>query len=165
MSVKDGLWKRPAQKDIAAAVLGLSLLFGNVGQTLIDQEAMHEGLDASETIAESVFQTLVQDGLYDRGATYALVGAPCSSPLFFATPLYHKANGYAKAGGPWWDGSELDNRAWYGLFHYRLGLELPMCDAIRYEQLARSIEVRAMPLYPAEGAIQEIDGVIVIRIS
>lgn len=162
---RKSLLGRLARKDMAAAALGLSLLFGNVSQTLIDQEAMAEGMHASGSIAESVFQTLVKDGLYDCGATYVLVGAPCGSPLFFATPLYDKANSYARSGGPWWDGSELDNRAWYGLFHYRLGLELPMCDAVRYEQLAKSAEVREMPLYPAEGSIKEIDGVIVIRIS
>ena len=154
-----------ARKDMAVVVLGLSLLFGNVSQILIDQEAMAEGMHASRSIGESVFQTLVQEGLYGREATYALIGAPCASPLFFATPLYDKANSYAKFGGPWWDGSELDNRAWYGLFHYRLGLELPMCDAGRYEELARSAAVREMPVYPAEGSIQEIEGVIVIKVS
>ncbi len=162
---RKSLLERLARKDMAAAALGLPLLFGNVSQTLIDQEAMAEGMHASGSIAESVFQTLVQDGLYDREATYALVGAPYASPLFFATPLYDKANSYAKFGGPWWDGSELDNRAWYGLFHYRLGLELPMCDAGRYEELTRSAVVREMPVYPAEGSIQEIEGVIVIKIS
>lgn len=165
LSLKKGLVQRMIQRDIAVAVLACSLLLGNISQTLIDEEAMQEGMTASESIAKSVFQTLVQDGMYDRGAAYVLVGAPYNSPLFFATPLYGRANSYAKVGGPWWNGGELDNRAWYGLFHYRLGLDLPMCDAVSYEKLTGSDVVRDMPLYPAEGSIQEIDGVIVIKIS
>lgn len=165
VAVKKEILAKLALKDIAIVAAGLALLFGNVSQTLIDEEAMYEGMNASETIAENVFQTLLQDGIYDREAVYALVGAPCASPLFFTTPMYNRANSYAKFGGPWWNGSELDNRAWYGLFHFRLGLDLPMCDAIQYEQLSKSAKVGEMPLYPAEGSIQEIDGVIVIKIS
>lgn len=38
---------------------------------------MHEGMKASESIAESVFHTLVESGRYDRDAVYALADASC----------------------------------------------------------------------------------------
>lgn len=144
--------------------LTVLMLHGMAGQTLVEQEAMYEGTLAAEKIAESIFQSLVENNLYERGKRYALIGAPCDSPMFYATPLYYKANNYAKVSGPWWD-SYLDHWSWRGIFQFRLGINLPFCDEGLYEDLLDLEKVQDMPLYPSEGSMQEINGVIIIKVS
>ena len=125
---------------------------------------MKEGTIAAENIAQSVYQTLLQNGQYDVNKTYALIGSPSGNPLFYVTPIYDKANVYAKVGGPWWE-SELSQRTWNGIYKYRLGINLPECLNIEYSSLLQNESVKMMPLYPAEGSIKEINGIIVIKVS
>lgn len=151
----------PYAMAVLSAVL---LLHGMIGQTLTEQEAMYEGTLASEKIAENVFHALTESNLYKKEKRYALIGAPCDNPMFYVTPLYYKANGYAKVGGPWWN-SYLDLWSWRGIFNYRLGIQMPFCDESQYNELLDSEEVQNMPLFPAEGAIKEINDIVVIKIS
>lgn len=151
-------------RDMAIAVLSVLLLYGTAYQTLIDQEAMREGTIASETMAQDIFQSLVERGYYSPDKRYALIGAPGNNPMFFVTPIYNRANWYARIGGPWW-GTELDIRSWGGIYHYRLGINILTCNANEYEELLKLDEVKNMPMYPSEGFIREINGIIVIRIS
>lgn len=151
-------------QDMAIAALSVFLLFGTAYQTLIDQEAMREGTISSETMAQNIFQSLVERGCYSPDKRYAIIGTPGNNPMFFVTPIYNKANWYARIGGPWWE-SALDSRSWGGIYHYRLGINILTCYADEYEELLKSDEVKNMPIYPSEGFIQEINGIIVIRVS
>lgn len=144
--------------------LSVLLLYGTAQQTLIDQEAMREGTIASETMAQNIFQSLVEGGYYSPEKRYALIGTPGNNPLFFVTQIYNKANWYARIGGPWWE-SELDNRSWVGIYRYRLGINILACYGEEYEELLKIDEVKKMPVYPFEGFIREINGIIVIRVS
>ena len=78
--------------------------------------------------------------------------------------IYNKANLYARVGGPWWE-SALNNWSWGGIFHYRLGVNILTAYDEEYEELLKTEEVKKMPVYPCEGFIREINGIIVIRVS
>ncbi len=155
-----GMWMKHIVGISAAAVL----LYGSITQTLIDKEAMREGTAAAENIARSAYETLIMNGQYDAGKTYAFIGFPCDNPLFCVTPIYEKSNSYAKNGGPWW-GNELTQWTWNGIYRYKLGVNLPSCSDTEYTSLLQDENVKAMPVYPEEGSIQEISGIIVVKIS
>lgn len=80
--------------SMVIVALSVLLLYGTAQQTLIDQEAMREGTIASETMAQNIFQSLVESGYYNPEKRYALIGSPGNNPLFFVTPIYSKANWY-----------------------------------------------------------------------
>ncbi len=146
------------------AALSVVLLYGTAYQTLIDQEAMREGTVASETMAQNIFQSLIESGCYSPQKRCALIGTPSNNPLFYVTPIYNKANLYARVGGPWWE-SALNSWSWGGIFHYRLGVNILTSYDEEYEELLKTEEVKKMPVYPCEGFIREINGIIVIRVS
>lgn len=65
------------------AALSVVLLYGTAYQTLIDQEAMREGTVASETMAQNIFQSLIENGCYSPEKRCALIGTPSNNPLFY----------------------------------------------------------------------------------
>lgn len=133
LSHRSRTWRRDERGSIALRTISAASLFGNICQTLIEQQAMYEGTIASETIAESVLQSLIESGDYNTENTYALIDTPCYNPMFHVISLYNKANSYAK-GRPWWKTS-IDKNSWQGIYYYRLGINLPMCSEEQYNQL------------------------------
>ena len=102
--------------------------------------------------------------MYSADYKYAVIGNPINNPQVYVNSIYSKANSYAKIAGPYW-GSELDNSTWRGIFRNLNGVNLPLCNSKEYEQILANPEIDSMPVFPQEGSIRELDGIIVIKVS
>jgi len=150
-----------------AVVLTICLLYGNVYQVANDMNVMYEGRMATESLLKNVTSTVVSNGLYDENGKYLFIGVPSESPMYQKSSSWQRANQYARF-GQWWEDSS-SQRSYRGVLR-RMGIHLPMYaydeSSVYDAYLHRNDDVfRSMPLYPAEGSVQMIDGVLAIKIS
>lgn len=139
----------------------LIVLYGNIYQLQIDQEAMWEGQKATTTIATEIIHKLDETGNLDTNAQYCVLGNPTQNDLFYFSVIMEKANGDVRF-GDWNTGMR---RSWQGVFRYLCGINLEMCSLADYNAIAANPEVESMAIFPEEGCIIRIDDIIVIKIS
>lgn len=139
----------------------LIMLYGNIYQLQIDQEAMWEGQKATTTIAEEIIHKLDETGNLDADAQYCVLGSPMGNKLFYFSVIAEKANGYALFGN-WNSGM---HRSWQGVFRNLCGINLEMCSSADYDAIAANPEVESMTVFPEEGSIIRIDDIVVIKVS
>ena len=137
----------------------LILLYGNIYQLQIDQEAMWEGQKATTSIAEEIIHKLDETGNLDPDTQYCVLGGPLGNKLFYFSVIAGEANGYALFGN-WNTGMR---RSWQGAFRYLCGIDLEMCSLADYNTIASMPEVENMPVFPEEGSITRINGIVVIK--
>lgn len=142
-------------------VFFILVLWGNIYRVQVDQGAMREGSYAVRSIGETVLGTLTEKGYYQEGG-YVFVGVPCNNPYFYANAIYWRSNAYARVAGVGGSQKTFDDKTWKGIFRNLLGVELPILDSHKYYEME---EVVDMPVFPEEGAIKVIDGVVVIKVS
>lgn len=142
-------------------LLLLIMIYGNIYQLQIDQEAMWEGQKATTTIAEGIIQKLDETGNLDADVQYCVLGSPAGNELFYFSGIAEKANGYALFGN-WGSGMR---RSWQGAFRYLCGINLEMCSSWDYDSIAANPEVENMTAFPEEGCIMRIDDIVIIKVS
>ena len=142
-------------------VFFIVILWGNIYMVQVDQGAMREGSYAVKSIGQGVLCTLAEKGYYGEEG-YVFVGAPCNSSRFYANAIYWNANAYARIAGVGSSQKGFDHKTWQGIFRNLLGVELPILDSSQYYEME---EVVNMPVYPEEGSIAVIDGIVVIKMS
>ena len=158
-----GIWKNKKYMrwmNKGLTVFFILVLWGNIYRVQVDQGAMREGSYAVRSIGETVLGTLTEKGYQEDG--YVFVGAPCNSPYFYANAIYWRSNAYARVAGVGGSQKTFDDKTWKGIFRNLLGVELPILDSHKYYEME---EVVDMPVFPEEGAIKVIDGVVVIKMS
>lgn len=129
-----------------------------------DQLAMKEGMNATTVLAEDMIEDLYDHGYPDQADTVAFVGRAAENPRFSQSEAFRLANEYAQFGK--WSTDPRNNRAtWYGITTKLCGTNINLCPDDRYAALIDRSDVAAMPDYPAEGSIDMIDGVIVVKVS
>lgn len=139
----------------------LIMLYGNIYQLQIDQEAMWEGQKATTSIAGEIIHKLDETGNLDADLQYCVLGGPAGNELFYFSVIAEKANGYALFGN--WN-SDM-RRSWQGVFRYLCGIDLEMCSSADYHAITARPEVENMPAFPKEGCIIRIDDIVVIKVS
>ena len=139
----------------------LIVLYGNIYQLQIDQEAMWEGQKATTMIAGEIIHKLDETGNLDADAQYCVLGSPMGNELFYFSVIAEKANGYALFGN-WNSGMR---RSWQGVFRNLCGINLEMCTSADYGAIAANPEVESMTVFPEEGSIIRIDDIVVIKVS
>ncbi|MCR5338521.1 MAG: glucosyltransferase domain-containing protein [Lachnospiraceae bacterium] len=145
---------------------GIFFLYGAAMQTVTDQQAMKEGLQADETLLRSITAELAGKGLYSDTYRYAIIGSPHDNPLLYTTPIYDRANSYAKTADFSWARKDFWERGWNGLALYRLGIDLKKVKAKKYIRLKETDEeIAAMPAFPAEGSILVRKNVVIVKVS
>lgn len=149
---------------MVVVAISVIIMWGSIYQVQIDQEAMRQGVNTARTISSSILVKLYDEDLYSTERRYAIIGSPCNNPMVCLNEIYFKSNPYARVSGAYW-GTSLDSRTWGGIFKNLLGINLPRCSDAEYERLLTNQRVTDMPLFPAKESIQEIDGVVVIRVS
>ena len=157
-----GKWVRRFGMVYVAAML--LLLYGNVYQVQIDQNAMLEGKIATTSMASGIVDDLKDEECLGPDLTYCIIGLPAGNPLFAVSELYGSANTYGKF-GCWWLEASCARRSWNGVFSYLCGIHLPMANAGTYEMMMSEKEVKNMPVYPQEGYIKRVDHVVVIKVA
>lgn len=143
--------------------LSVILLYGNIYATATDIDAMKEGKTASETLANYIINTLIDENLYNIEQSYVFIGRPSDNVTFDVSPLFKKANVYAQFGS--FDSSASSIRQSYDGLFTRMGINLKVAENNIIEEYCELSEVQKMPCYPEDGSIQLIKDYVVIKVS
>ena len=142
-----------------------AVVYGSVFMSAVDQQAMHEGRQATKELSDLIAQTLVNEGYYDNEIPVMLVGNASNSPLFRTHELYHTANPYARVGLFMAETAGTIRFSWDAAFRDYTPIWLNLCDDETYQKLLETEEIAEMPTFPQEGSIRKMDGVLVIKVS
>lgn len=141
-----------------------SLLWVSILTVENDQLALSEGRTAAVTLAQNIIGELREKGYLGNDYAIALVGRPANNDLFRGDTAFYTANAYAQFG--YWSTQSGNNRAsWEGLITQYCGVRINLCYEETYDIIRLMDEVENMPEFPAEGSVQEIEGVIVVKVS
>lgn len=145
-------------------ILMLLLIWFGLMTVTNDQLALKEGKTATLSLTEAMVHTLMEEGCFEENAVFAFVGRPAENPLFSQSEAFQTANDYAKF-GCWSVSAGNLIRTWSGIFHNYYGMNINLCGEAQYDALRQSETVKQMPEFPLEGSIQEIDGIVVVKVS
>lgn len=144
-----------------AIVLGFLLLWTYALTDQNDSSVMIGNKDQTVQLANRIWTTMESDHDFDAGKTpFLLAGVPSLS----GSPLFTKANAYAKWGLVWnsFDGS---THTWNQVFKRYLGVNYKLCPVDEFRRIAKTDEFKNMPLYPARGSSKMIDGTYVVKLA
>lgn len=141
------------------------LLWGSIAAVSNDQLALKEGTTATVNLANRIINVLDTNGYLSENAVFAFVGKPSENDFYIKRTAYLNANEYARFGGWWSTEAENHKRSWQGVLSEYCGIRLNLCSGQQYQILIQSKDIANMPVFPKEGSIAEVDGVIVIKVS
>lgn len=149
-----------------AVVLAVLVVYGNVCSAVIDQEAMYEGRKTLKSMSDHIADDLMSSGYFDDNEQLPVlfVGRPSSNSSFMKREYYLYANPYAQM-GRFWLNDYSARASWKAVFRDITPEKLKHCSVEQYGELYSRTELEQMPVYPQEGYIQQIDGVVVVKIS
>lgn len=150
--------------NIVSILLVLVIIYGNIQQVTLDQNAMLEGKNATITMANTIINRLSDEGCLSDELEYCVIGMPAGNPTFAVSRLYGEANSYAKL-GVWWTEASCIRRSWGSVFQNFCGVNMNMASQDTYNSMLSCEEVTNMPAYPEEGFIYRKDNVVVIKIT
>lgn len=139
------------------------IVFGNILQVQIDQNAMYEGQNATNTMIYDILHDLNDEDLISKEYEYFFVGQPGNNEFFYTTPLFDKANDYGRVGF-FWLGGKCMMLTYEGIINKRLGYYIRITQK-EYEEYAYDNDVMQMPVYPEKGYIMIKDKDIIVKIS
>lgn len=148
----------------ATILLMAVVLYGSIYQVQLDQNAMLEGKIATTTLAQQIVDEIEEYGYLNVENCYCIVGLPVGNPLFDVSDMYSKANTYA-AFGAWWSDPNCTRRSWQSVFSHLCGVNIPICSTDEYRAILAEETVQNMPIFPEEGCIMEVNGIIVVRVG
>ena len=151
----------------AAALVTIStalLVWFRICSVTNDQLAMEEGRTSVSAIAQMVTDDLMDEDVIVSGEKICIIGIPSENTLFFRNEAWKQANQFARF-GRWSVTAECDFFSWRSTFKYLRGLNLNFCSPGEYGKLKKSEKVEEMPCYPAQGSIQKIGDIVVVKIS
>lgn len=147
------------------AVSGIVLiLYGSALQCITDQYAMLAGRRATQTLAEGILTQAALQGYDLLNGQLLITDSPHSSRTFRTSPLYDKANSYAQYGN-WSHDLSFSRVSWRSFFSNYLRTEVSFAAGDTEADIAALPEVAAMPSYPAAGSVQNIYGVLVVKLG
>ncbi len=154
-------------RKVSAALLVLDaiiLIYGNILQCETDQYAMYAGRRATQTLAESILTEANRQGYDYVEGQLLITGAPASSRTFYTAPLFEKANSYAQY-GRWSNDVSFSRVSWMKFYSNYLRINVSFAVGDTETTIASLPEVAAMPSYPAAGSVQNIYGVLVVKLG
>ncbi len=147
--------------SIIIGIVSLLILYGNIVQIQIDQNAMLEGRKATETLSNRVLNDIMDQNLMD--SAFFFVGKPADNSTFVVSPIYHKANSYARYGDFALVGDCM-GISYRNYFNNYLHVKLNVAQK-NYEDLAYSDEAKEMPSFPVSGYIRPTGDMVLVKIS
>ena len=142
----------------------LFLLYGGILQCEMDQYGMHAGRRASQTLAQSILAEAGRQGYDYINGQLLIVGPPASSKTFYTAPLFERANAYAQY-GRWSNDISFSRISWSRLYTNYLRIQVSFAQGDTEATISTLPEVAAMPAYPAAGSVQNIYGVLVVKLQ
>ncbi len=163
LTQKTDVSKKKIILKINVAIM-LIMLYGNIYQVQIDQQAMLEGKIATTTMANDIIHDLNDEGYLGSDLQYCFLGVPAGNELFATSIIYEKANSDALFGA-WYRDTSCNRRSWQGVFTYLCGTNLQICDADGYQIVISDERTAEMPTYPEDGYIQQVGNIVVVKVS
>lgn len=150
-------------KAIACLVACLAI-YGNISMVSIEQTAMDEGRNSTETIISTVINRLDEEGLLRDQQTYVFIGRPCDNCLFKVSNLWNRANEYHRF-GEFGNSAACQSLSYRGVL-YHMGIKMQLGTLEEYENVIKDKMVKAMPVFPQNGSILQTDNnIVVIKIA
>lgn len=154
--------------DLTAAAVLVAAVFlvrGYALQSTNDMRVLQSDKQQAVTVAGQIAEDLLADENCQAGMPVAVLGRPSDGLYADPCPTYReKANLYIQW-GVFWLGTQDNMDTWTRLFQDELGLQMNWCSYEQAEALRETDAYAAMPLYPQEGSIAVLDGVLVVKVS
>ncbi len=158
--------KKTAGARLAAVsfITAAFLCFGSLLQCVTDEYAMLVGRRATQTLAEEILAEASRQGYDYAGGQILITDSPYSSKTFYTAPLYDKANSYAQYGN-WSHELSFSRVSWIKFYTNYLRVQVSFASGDTEATIAALPEVAAMPSFPAAGSVQNIYGVLVVKLG
>lgn len=149
---------------ILLSVVCVVLIYGNYIATQIDQQACKEGQTGTVTLAGEVLDTLLDMGYADNGQEVCFAGLPVGNERFMYSEQFYLANNLMQF-GDWGSAASAHKQTWEGIYREYFGYYVKACSEEKFDEIMARDDVAAMPMFPRQGSVKNIDGVIVVKIS
>lgn len=140
------------------------LCFGSLLQCATDEYAMLVGRRATQTLAEEILAEASRLGYDYTNGQILITDSPHSSKTFCTAALYDKANSYAQYGN-WSHDLSFSRVSWIKFYANYLRVQVSFASGDTEATIAALPEVAAMPSFPAAGSVQNIYGVLVVKLG
>ncbi len=166
LGMADPLWRNKKADRITAVcwITAAFLCFGSLLQCVTDEYAMLVGRRATQTLAEQILAEASRQGYDYVNGQILITDSPHSSKTFYTAPLYDKANSYAQYGN-WSHDLSFSRVSWIKFYTNYLRMQVSFASGDTEATIAALPEVAAMPSFPAAGSVQNIYGVLVVKLG
>jgi hypothetical protein len=155
-----------AKVALAATCILLALLAWSYAlQCNADSEVMLLEQNQAQSLTVRAVAALEANESVQNGAQVLIVGNPQQGNYPSASSFYGKASDYARYGITHPYQYTNNYRCWRALEMKYAGVHLNLCEMNQVAELCRTSEFQAMPTFPNEGSIAEVNGVVVLKIS
>lgn len=134
-------------------------------QSNADAEVMQSCQNQTASLATRIAGVLDANPDVQAGAKVLIAGKPEAGNYPNTSDSYVHASSYAKWGMVWDDHYQNNMRSWDVIMKQFAGQSFNYCSFDECAKVIHSSEFASMPLYPANGSVAAIDGVVVVKIS
>lgn len=140
------------------------LLRGYIVQINNDAVVMLAEKNKVINLANRICLQLEQNPDYLAGEEVCIVGEAQDGWYKDVSPLYEKASSLAQE-GIFLSDPVFNSDGWKNLCWEELGIHLNWCSDERILELCETENFQSMPVYPQNGSIQTINGVVVVKVA
>ena len=134
-------------------------------QSNADAEVMQACQNQTASLATRIASVLDANPDVQAGAKVLIAGKPEAGNFPNTSDSYVHASSYAKWGMVWDNHYQNNMRSWDVIMKQFAGQSFNYCSFDECAKVIRSSEFANMSLYPANGSVATIDGVVVVKIS
>ena len=134
-------------------------------QSNADAEVMQACQNQTASLATRIAGALDANPDVQAGAKVLIAGKPEAGNYPNTSDSYAHASSYAKWGMVWDNHYQNNMRSWDVIMKQFAGQSFNCCSFDECAMVIRSSEFANMSLYPANGSVATIDGVVVVKIS
>lgn len=134
-------------------------------QSNADAEVMQACQNQAASLATRIAGGLDANPDVQAGAKVLIAGKPEAGNFPNTSDSYAHASSYAKWGMVWDNHYQNNMRSWDVIMKRFAGQSFNYCSFDECAKVIRSSEFANMSLYPANGSVATIDGVVVVKIS
>lgn len=134
-------------------------------QSNADAEVMQACQNQTASLATRIAGALDANPDVQAGAKVLIAGKPEAGNYPNTSDSYAHASSYAKWGMVWDNHYQNNMRSWDVIMKQFAGQSFNYCSFDECAKVIRSSEFASMSLYPANGSVAIIDGVVVVKIS
>ncbi len=151
---------------LATSCVALALLAWSYAlQCNADSQVMELEQNQVQSLTVRAVDALESNAAVQAGAKVAIVGAPQCGNYPKTSSFRSTASAYALYGMVYGEWMEGNYRCWRALTREFAGVNLNLCSMQESRDLYKTAEFAAMPNYPNDGSMAEINGIVVLKFS